>query len=114
LKIRDFISKKLIQVLIGIFIGAFILTVSTVNVTYESKKDTKEQSSSGERELQITRAEAITSSPGQINVEFQSFLLEEVVFVKDDDLKKPVDILGDYTQKVFKILFRSIISPNAP
>ena len=86
---------------------------TTVEVAYDEQEqaDTKENSS----EDQLTISEAVTSSGPQINLGFQSFLLEEMTQdeASEDEGALEKQIVSS-TQKALKILFRRIISPNAP
>lgn len=77
--------------------------------------DTQEQSDTGEDAQLVTQTIAVPSSSLQINLDYQSYLLAEVFYQDEDEEKAPqVTLSLSSVQKVLKILFRRIISPNAP
>jgi len=117
LKLRAFISKQRLQLVIGLFIGLFVLTQTTTTYTevQSNNFEAEEQSDSGEETAQLNISEAVPSSGSQINVDFQSFLLGEVSFGEETKEKRsPLKVLSQSCQKALKVLFRRIISPNAP
>ena len=106
------------QIALGLFIGVFVLTQSTFQVATTGDKHQQEQqkdSNQKGKEQQVKINEAVTSPTSQINLDFQSFLLEEVHFdEKNEDQKSSEGFLAGSSQKVLRVLFRRIISPNAP
>ncbi|MEQ9007648.1 MAG: hypothetical protein RLP12_07175 [Ekhidna sp.] len=82
----------------------------------EQIEDKQEQSDTENSEKQqISKSAAVPSSSLQINLDYQSYLLNEVFYQDLEDEKNPVvkQCLSS-AQKALKILFRRIISPNAP
>lgn len=99
-----------------LFVGLFVLAQISVT-TYDIRiEDTQEQPDGTQnKKQQLKLAEAITSPLLQVNLNFQSFLLWEVAFEEDNEEKKsPLDTLVPSARKALKILFRKIISHNAP
>lgn len=82
----------------------------------EQAADTMEQSDNDNHQNEhLQLADVIPTSSLQINLGFQSFLLEEVVLDEQEDEQISTrDILVQSSQKALKVLFRRIISPNAP
>lgn len=82
----------------------------------EQAADTMEQSDNDNHQNErVQLADVIPTSSLQINLGFQSFLLEEVVLDEQEDEQVSTrDILVQSSQKALKVLFRRIISPNAP
>lgn len=115
MKVRGTISKPYIQLAFGLVLGLFVLSQSaaySINTQTEEVKE-EQKSKEGNTEQYIKLADAVPSSSTQINIDYQSFLLEELTLDDVDEEPKPVrfDIpLG----KALKVLFRQIISPNAP
>jgi len=117
LKIREIISKQIIQVGLGLLIGLFVLVQSShTQQDIRIKVVDKEQSDdSGQESQQLSLTEAVPFSVPQINLDFQSFLLEEVPFEKEPKEEDTgLDQWAPAAQKALKVLFRRIISPNAP
>lgn len=109
------ISLQKFQLLIGLLIGLFVLTQTTVTSEVEVQKDSQEESGKTSHTDQIKVSEAVTSSGPQINLGFQSFLLQEVELNTDgEDKSSPLELLVPPAKKALKVLFRRIISPNAP
>lgn len=100
----------------GMLIGIIVISQSVVTPLNENRnEETKQQSNTEDHQDFVQVKEAVTSSPSQINLDFQSVLLEEVAFEEEQDAaKSPFEVLIPSTQKALKILFRQIISPNAP
>ena len=94
----------------------FLLTQTDI-IVVDSYSDQQEQTESEEQESddQLTISEAVTSSGPQINLGFQSFLMQELVqHEEEEDQRSSVRSFFDSTHKALKILFRRIISVNAP
>lgn len=116
LKRFNFISKQTLQLLMGVLVGFYVLTQTTVTTHVIAAQDQQEQESEKETSTdQLTISEAVTLSGSQINLGFQSILLEEVA--QDQEVKNQGSLLDGITlatQKALKILFSRIISTNAP
>lgn len=95
-------------------LALFVLTQAAI--VPETVVDKQEQADSEEGEKQqIEQSVAVPSSAFQINLDYQSYLLTEVFYQDKETEKAPiVKILVPSAQKALKVLFRQIISPNAP
>ncbi|WP_436517933.1 hypothetical protein [Ekhidna sp. To15] len=95
-------------------LALFVLTQAAI--VPEQVADKQEQTDTEEDEVQqITKSAAVQSSSIQINLDYQSYLLTEVFYQDREKEKVPdVKLLVPSAQKALKVLFRSIISPNAP
>ncbi|MEM0940859.1 MAG: hypothetical protein AAGI25_13850 [Bacteroidota bacterium] len=103
------------QLLIGLLIGLFVLTQTSITSGEHTTKDNQEESNSSSTTEQTKVSEAITSSGLQINLGFQSFLLQELVRdIKGMDTKSSLEALISPMKEVLNVLLRRIISPNAP
>ena len=116
MKIRANISQRALQALLGLFIGFVVLAQNTISVQNQQNNDAQEQSEGDQsEEKQLVLSEAVPSSSLQINLDFQSFLLEEVTLDEEgEEQKASVKEWLPSAQKALKILFQRIISPNAP
>ena len=115
MKITKHIPGKFIQAVFGVLLALFVLTQAAI-VPDQVAPDEQEQSDAKEGNAQqITKAAAVPSSSFQINLDYQSYLLNEVFFQDEENDKTPIaELLVPNAQKALKILFRRIISPNAP
>ena len=98
-------------------LGVFVLTqASIVPESVYKNPDTQEQSDAENDELlQISETPAVPSSNLQINLDYQSYLLTEVIHPEEEEGKSQEEkLLLPTAQKALKVLFRRIISPNAP
>ncbi len=95
-------------------IALFVLTQAVI-VPVQTQ-DKQEQNDSEKSETpQIAKSEAVPSSSLQINLDYQSYLLTEVFYQDREEENAPtVKLILPSAQKALKILFRRIISPNAP
>lgn len=106
-----------LQLVFGFFMALIVLTQS-VHVP-SGEVDAQEQESSdeekGQGKIEIVQSKALPGNSLQISLEFPSYLLEEVRYQTD---KAGGDYSSEHVieriQKAIKILFRKIISPNAP
>ena len=79
-------------------------------ILLQSDSDSEEN-----QEQQLSKTPAVTASSLQINLDYQSYLLNEVFFQDEDEEKTTaIEEILPSAQKALKILFRRIISPNAP
>jgi len=82
---------------------------------YSSEVYKKEQHNEKDDDQQhIKLADAVPSSTTQINLGYQSFLLEDLSKEDSEERESPSFTFQVPLEKAFKILFRQIISPNAP
>ncbi|MEO9482585.1 MAG: hypothetical protein ABJG47_04040 [Ekhidna sp.] len=114
MKISKYIPKKTVHVAFGLFIALFVLTQAVIVPSQDT--DRQEQADSEKEEVQqLSKVAAVPSSSIQINLDYQSYLLTEVFFQHQKGEKISVEkLILPSTQKALKILFRQIISPNAP
>lgn len=117
MKSRSTISNKFLKIAIGLIVGLFVLTQTVIYSTPDTSNDpSKEQSDVPENgKQQLSLSEAVPSAITQINLDFQSFLIEEVEFDDDNsEVESPAKELISLSNKALKIILRRIISPNAP
>lgn len=102
------------QATFGTMLALFVLTQAAIVPDQISDKQEKTDTEEGEI-LQITKVATVPSSSFQINLDYQSYLLTEVFYQDLEKEKAPVaKLILPSAQKALKILFRRIISPNAP
>ncbi|WP_420576311.1 hypothetical protein [Ekhidna sp.] len=113
---KNFISNKIFQTVFGLVLALFVLTQAVY--VPEQSHDKQEQSDSDHEDQevqQLSKTAAVPTSSFQINLDYQSYLLNEVFFQDEGEDKSPsVEYILPSAQKALKILFRNIISPNAP
>lgn len=102
------------QVTFGVAMALFVLTQAVIVPDQETDK--QEQTDNENEEVQqFSKVTAVPSSSLQINLDYQSYLLTEVFYQDEQENNTPVEkLILPTTQKALKILFRQIISPNAP
>jgi len=113
------ISGKYFSACFGILLALFVLTQAVyvpmqVADSYE-QQGTSDTEDDTQEPQQLTKTAALPSSLLQLNLGYQSYLLNEVFFFLEDE-EKPTTFkqILPATQKALKILFQRIISPNAP
>ena len=116
MKSKGIISKSWIQLVVGLLLGVFVLSQSTVySLKPTADLDKKEQNQSEDnRQQSVQLADAVPTIPTQINLGNQFFLLEKL---PNEDSEEKDDLVFDAiipVGKAFRILFQQIISPNAP
>ena len=116
MKVSRTISKTSIQLVIGLILGTFVISQSTLySVNAQAEEVKKEQKSDeGDKEQYLTLTNAIPSTPTQINLNYQSFLLEELYREEENESTNKTIRFDIPLGKALKVLFRQIISPNAP
>lgn len=100
---------------LGLLVGTFVLS-QTIYLVPDTQKDTQEQSEEKVPEtVQVVTSEAVTSTSFQVNLGFQSYLLEEI-FQTESNKKKTVlkDKFLSSASKALQVLLSRIIAPNAP
>ncbi|MFK7954302.1 MAG: hypothetical protein AB8B73_15735 [Ekhidna sp.] len=115
MKARKNISKLGLQIVLGLFVGTFILTQS-IYLEPDTYQDQQEQSSEDAPEsTQVVISKAVTSSTVQFNLGFQSYLLEEIFQTEEGQKQTHLqDELISTANKALKVLLGRIIAPNAP
>ena len=113
------ISNTSLQLLLGLLVGLFVLTQTVAIPGDASDEDRQEQSESDTQSSndqdQANLSEAVPSTGSQIYLGFQSILLQEVTTGSEkEDRGIALEKIVPATHKALKILFRRIISPNAP
>ena len=111
------ISTQSLQLLVGLLIGLFVLSQSTITTSNFDREDSQEQSQSESKhsDEKATVSEAVPSNGPQVNLGFQSILLQE--FIQGEPVDEKGVILGKIaitSQKALKVLSRRFIAPNAP
>lgn len=117
MKSKVYISRQFVHLLFGIFLGTFVLLqavyVPPVSVDQQEQQDKKDAES--EEKATVSQSQAVPNSSSQINLGFDSYLLEEVSHNEEDEDKmarSQPTIPG--VRKAVRVLLRKIISPNAP
>ena len=101
----------------GLLVGLFVLMQTTVVPEAPSNNDQQEQSESDtdSSNEQTSISEAVPTSGSQIYLGYQSILLQVVTTAEDkEDNGTILEKVVPTTHKALKVLFRRIISPNAP
>ncbi|MFT7029057.1 MAG: hypothetical protein ACJA2C_000437 [Marinoscillum sp.] len=91
--------------------GSYTIETADIAITDVSKTSEEQP----EQEMMISNFDAITTSIGQFSFSHESILLEILPALDDQEETETIaqsTIL--YSDKVLKILFQRIISPNAP
>ncbi len=106
-------------VILGLLVGFLSLSIGgsyTIETAHIASIDvSKTSEEQPEQEMVISNFDAITTSIGQFSFSHESILLEILPALDDQEETETVaqsTIL--YSDKVLKILFQRIISPNAP
>jgi len=102
---------------IGLLVGLFVLTQTTIPSNQPQNDSQKEQSESGSEPDgdQVSVSEAIPSSGSQINLGFHSILLQENTLSEEtEDEGYLLENVVPSAQKALRVLLQRIISPNAP
>lgn len=97
-------------------IGVLILSQTSAG-TYavDEETDQKEQSEPSSAPADhSTISEAVPSPSSQVNLGFQYILLEEVLLEESQEEHSVIDRVVAGTQNALQVIFRRIISPNAP
>ncbi|MFT6881977.1 MAG: hypothetical protein ACI83W_000337 [Marinoscillum sp.] len=106
-------------IILGLLVGFLSLsiggsyTIETADIAITDVSKTSEEQP--EQEMMISNFDAITTSIGQFSFSHESILLEILPALDDQEETETIaqsTIL--YSDKVLKILFQRIISPNAP
>ncbi|NQZ75869.1 MAG: hypothetical protein HRT61_07110 [Ekhidna sp.] len=104
----------MIHTIFGVMIALFVLTQAVL--VHEQVEDRTEQSDTeNEGQQQISKAAVSHSSSLQLNLDYQSYLLSEVFYQESIDEEAPISYkIASTFEKALRVIFRQIISPNAP
>ncbi|MEP5613639.1 MAG: hypothetical protein ABJP45_15415 [Cyclobacteriaceae bacterium] len=105
------------QLFFGIALSAFVLLQAMHMDAYE--EDSQEQSdktdSEAGSETSISLPQTIPNSASQINLGFDSYLLDEVTHSKETTEKSISSrLIVPRVHRAIQVLLRKIVSPNAP
>ncbi|MEM6829675.1 MAG: hypothetical protein AAGA66_06010 [Bacteroidota bacterium] len=84
---------------------------------YQADEDTEQESdgANSEEKVSVVQPEAIPNSTSSVSLEASTYLLEELEYMEaSDEETNSFQQVVQRIQKAIKILFRKIISPNAP
>ncbi|WP_258099364.1 hypothetical protein [Marinoscillum pacificum] len=102
--------------LMGLLVGITSITVSSspLPIAIQQNADTEKSDESKESDVSLKAFDAITSSV-QVSLE-QSFILIDVLPDLEEVKEEYSEVVENFPSpnKALKILFRRIISPNAP
>jgi hypothetical protein len=111
------IATKNLYLIFGILISAIVLLQAAHVTTYEidGQEQSDQTESNEEAEIAISPSQAIPNSTSQINLGFDSYLLNEVTFNEEVDEKSSItDLIVPSVHKAIQVLLARIVSPNAP
>ena len=94
-----------------------MLTQASLVAPEQTSGDQQEQSDQEEQDekQQVSSNHAVPSSSLQFNLDYQSYLLAEVIYQEDsEETNEASDELFPTIQKALHVILRRIISPNAP
>lgn len=116
---KKYISKQSIQLIFGVVLGGLVLLqslhVTAGYIEVHDETGQKDKDSESAPETTISYSQAITNTSLQLNLEFESYLLNVVSFKEEENEKKTsTKFLAPSARKAIRILLRKIISPNAP
>ncbi len=111
------ISRKTILLFLGVALSAF-LSLQVIHAE-SHKGDVQEQTDPKDdktgSETTISLSQTIPNSASQINLGFDSYLLDEVTFSINNNEKPAVsELIKPRVHKAIRILLRKIVTPNAP
>lgn len=99
----------------GILIALLVLLQSLSIQPQYVVEDVAAQKEQAEHDMQVGIDDAVPASSNAIDLGFQSFLINEIEFEEIDALfETSADGFSQAIEKVFRVVFRLIISPNAP
>ena len=111
------ISKKTANLFFGIGISLLVTLQAIYAPSYlDVQPDKTEQGEeSHSQESTVSSTQAIPNSSSQINVGFDSYLLEEVTFDEEgEENHGSGKVVTTRLHKAMRVLLQRIISPNAP
>lgn len=111
------ISRHNLHLFFGIILSVFVLVQSSVvaPLPTENQEQTDQKETEKEPTATVSKAQAIANSLSQINVSFDSYLLDVLTFTEAVDAKKSeYNLVVSGVNNAVRVLFGKIISPNAP
>lgn len=98
--------------LLGVLTSFYVILQPVNSYEIHSSRDLSEETSHEDITI-LTKAEVLPSSSSQINVEFQSYLIE--VFETVEETRNAIFHESFRTlNKALRLIIQEIISPNAP
>lgn len=114
------ISRQNVHLFFGILLSVFVL-VQSAQVTSIAENSAEQTDQTDQKETEknadvtVSQTQAIANSPSQINISFDSYLLDVVTFKEEKDEKKSVyQQVVPRVNNAIRVLLNKIISPNAP
>ncbi len=111
------ISHKRMQLVIGVLLSAFVfLQAIHTESNWDNRQEQQDQTDSNtDSETSVSLPQTIPNSATQINLEFDSYLLDEVIFEEENNKKSTsAELITPRIHKAIRILLKRIITPNAP
>lgn len=114
---RVSISRQTLQLFCGIALSVLVLVQAAYPVSYQ--EDSQEQSDSKDSETgsetSVLLPQTIPNSASQINLGFDSYLLDEVTHNENTNENSISSaLIVPRVHKAIRVLLRKIVSPNAP
>ena len=111
------ISRKTLELFCGITLSLFVLLQAVYPVSYE--EDSQEQSDSKDSEAgsetTVSLPQTIPNSASQINLGFDSYLLDEFTHSEEtSETSISSALIVPRVHKAIRVLLNKIVSPNAP
>lgn len=110
-------SRQTIQLFFGIVLSAFVLiqAVHAESGWQEAQEHSDQTDSETGSDASVSLPQTIPNSVSQINLAFDSYLLDEVTFsTGTDERKTSAALIAPRVHRAIRVLLRKIISPNAP
>lgn len=111
-------NKKITGALVIVWLFLSVLNIASTPQDLNSLEHGDKQENttdSGDSEKVVVKLTEAVQSTTSINLNFQSFLLDEVLQTEDsEEYETAADYFHEAIKKHVRILFRLIISPNAP
>lgn len=111
------ISQKRMHLIVGVLLSAFVcLQAIHAESNWEDAQELHDQTDSKtDSEASISLPQTIPNSASQINLGFDSYLLDEVTFQEENNQKTtPSELVTPRIHKAIRILLKRIVTPNAP
>ncbi len=113
------ISGKRLQLILGVLLSTFVLLQAIHTeptwMDAQEQQDQADSSTDTDSESTVSLTQAIPNSASQINLAFESYLLNEVGF--EEESKKKItssELIKPRIHKAIRILLNRIVTPNAP
>jgi len=115
LKVKNNISNRNTGVLLGLIVSILILCTSNHQFTSQLKSVADQTEESSDIPQLSIKSFDILNSTAHIELDHQFVLVREIVEESDEEIANDFKHqVQSYCIRAFQILFRLIISPNAP